>query len=119
MNWVNLTDWENTLIYLSIYQSQKLTTAFNNLYQQNQHLIKLSTSLRENHTEALFLADGVQGKEPVSTEALREIAHIHGTGDHSVHVTVSPQDCEYKIKYKLYLLVWIFVEGVKKKKKIK
>lgn len=74
---------------------QKLTAAFTSLYQQNQHLVKLSPSLHESNTEALFLADGIRGNEPLATDMLREISHFHGTGDHSVHVTLPPQDCKY------------------------
>ncbi|KAL1987305.1 hypothetical protein VTN96DRAFT_4333 [Rasamsonia emersonii] len=77
---------------------EKLTAAFTSLYQQNQHLVKLSTSLHESNTEALFLADGVRGNEPVATDMLREISHIHGTGDYSVHVTLPPQDCKKVIQ---------------------
>jgi hypothetical protein len=60
----------------------------------NKQIFKLSPSLHENHTDALFLADNVAGNEPIASGMLREIAHIHHTGDYSIHVGLSPQDCK-------------------------
>jgi hypothetical protein len=36
---------------------------------------------------------------------LKEVAHIHGTGDHSVHVVLAPQDCTF---YPFFLFPQIF-----------
>lgn len=73
---------------------EKLTAAFRSLSKQNRHILKLAQSVYEKHTEALFLADGVTGNEPAGAHSVREISHIHGTSDHSVHVTLAPQDCK-------------------------
>lgn len=46
----------------------------------------------EAHASAIFL----RGDAPASSIAQgmqREISHIHSNGDHSIHVTLSPQDC--------------------------
>lgn len=66
--------------------------AFDSLYHKNEKLVKVSPSLFEKHTDALFLVDDITSS-PISAE-LREISHIHGTSDHSVHVTLSPMDCK-------------------------
>ncbi|KAL2007592.1 hypothetical protein VTN00DRAFT_9030 [Thermoascus crustaceus] len=73
---------------------QKLTTAIRSLYEQNKHLLKVGQSVYEKHTEALFLADSVTGNNPVGEHSVGEISHVHGTSDHSVHVTLAPQDCK-------------------------
>lgn len=35
---------------------------------------------------------------PVAKEMLREVSHIHATGDYSVHVVLAPQDCKRVIE---------------------
>jgi len=67
--------------------------------------VKLSPSLFEKHTDALFLADSIPAS-PI--ESLREISHIHGTSDHSVHVTLSPVDSEFYLSRasSKVLLIW-------------
>lgn len=40
----------------------------------------------------MFLREDVTAS-PIAQSTLREISHIHSSGDHSIHVTLSPQDC--------------------------
>jgi hypothetical protein len=82
--------WNITLTYL---YKQRLVDAFDQLYLQNEDLLKVEPSRLERHTDALFLADVVRSS-PISEELKREVSHIHGTSDHSVHVTLSPADCK-------------------------
>ncbi|KAL2001935.1 hypothetical protein VTN02DRAFT_951 [Thermoascus thermophilus] len=72
----------------------KLTAAVRALYEANRHLLQLRPSVYEKHTEALFLADGVRGNNPAGEHSVGEVSHVHGTSDHSVHVTLAPQDCK-------------------------
>jgi hypothetical protein len=71
---------------------KKLVVAFDEFTKKNLDIVKLVPSKFERHTDALFLADDIEAG-PV--EGLREISHIHGTSDHSVHVTLSPVDSEF------------------------
>lgn len=61
---------------------------------RNTHLVKLLPSHLELHTEAYFLADSVAGTN-LAERMHREIVHVHGRGDFSVHVTLAPADCMF------------------------
>lgn len=74
--------------------TKKLSAAFDVVYQQNRDKLKMSMSLAERHTNAMFLADDIP-RSPI--EPQREISHIHGTSDYSMHVTLSPVDCKWPL----------------------
>ncbi len=40
----------------------------------------------------MFLRDDVPASS-VAQSMLREISHVHSSGDYSIHVTLAPQDC--------------------------
>lgn len=67
---------------------------FTTFATRNTHLVKLLPSRLELHTEAYFLADSVPGTN-LASQVNREIAHVHGQGDFSVHVTLAPADCMF------------------------
>ncbi|KAJ9395611.1 hypothetical protein DTO282F9_7466 [Paecilomyces variotii] len=74
-----------------------LKSEFKNLVTSNPSIIQFRPSLHEGHTQSIFLADDVPGA-PVAKEMLREVSHIHATGDYSVHVVLAPQDCKRVIE---------------------
>ncbi|GAD91685.1 conserved hypothetical protein [Paecilomyces variotii No. 5] len=74
-----------------------LKSEFNKLVAANPSIIQFRPSLHEGHTRSIFLADDVPGA-PVAKEMLREVSHIHATGDYSVHVVLAPQDCKKVIE---------------------
>ncbi|EXJ57774.1 uncharacterized protein A1O5_12332 [Cladophialophora psammophila CBS 110553] len=69
------------------------STTFNAFYQKIENLLKIAPSLHETRGNILFLADQVTGNQPIVGELLREVAHSHKTGDHSLHVALPPKDC--------------------------
>lgn len=76
---------------------EKLVAAYQTLSSQNQHLVRLAPSKLEKHTDALFLSDTIV-PSTIAREMNGEVSHIHGTSDHSVHVTLSPSDCKTVIE---------------------
>ncbi|KAH8807410.1 hypothetical protein F5884DRAFT_844405 [Xylogone sp. PMI_703] len=76
---------------------QKLADSFAAVVSANPSLVQFKPSLHEGHTESIFLADHIKAT-PIAEEMLREISHIHATGDHSVHVVLAPQDCKKVIR---------------------
>ncbi|OQV11223.1 hypothetical protein CLAIMM_15086 [Cladophialophora immunda] len=75
-----------------------LEDSFGDFYQKNKHLLKTAPSLHEKRDDALFLADTIAGNQPIAKQMLREVAHIHKTGDHSLHIALPPQDCKEVIR---------------------
>jgi hypothetical protein len=68
-------------------------TAFYALASKNSHIIKVAPSNAEKHSDAMWLLDNI----PRAREAFQtggEVAHIHETGDHSLHVVLSPADAK-------------------------
>lgn len=72
---------------------EKLTQRYMEFVSKNPHLIKINESLLERHSPAIFLADNVPQSD-IARGINSEIAHIHCTGEFSVHVTLSPADCK-------------------------
>lgn len=72
--------------------SQELRRQFYALAKKNEKLVQLKPSAFEKQTESMFLADNIQASQ-IAAETQREISHFHSTSDHSVHLTLSPQDC--------------------------
>jgi Family of unknown function (DUF5519) len=53
----------------------------------------------EKHTDALFINEATrqtvsEGAKAAAIDTKGEFAHVHATGDHSVHVLLSPADCK-------------------------
>lgn len=67
---------------------------FTSLAARNANLVELKPSEYENHTDALWLREDCATFEFTGTSIRREISHIHGTGDYSAHVVLSPADCK-------------------------
>lgn len=75
--------------------AQNLVKAFDAVVAANSNLIQFRPSKHEGHTDAIFVADSIT-KSSIVDQMLGEVSHIHGTGDHSVHVVLAPQDCKLK-----------------------
>ncbi|KAJ4252864.1 hypothetical protein NW762_010770 [Fusarium torreyae] len=45
----------------------------------------------------MFLVDR-SNESAIAKQMLGEVSHIHATGDHSIHVVLSPQDCKKVIE---------------------
>lgn len=73
--------------------SAELERRFEALARRNEQLVEMRMSVHERHTQALFVKSGREMHE-VAKEMLGEVSHIHGTGDHSVHVVLAPSDCK-------------------------
>ncbi|KAI7970754.1 hypothetical protein EIK77_007934 [Talaromyces pinophilus] len=76
---------------------QDFVTAFYALASKNSHIIKIAPSNAEKHSDAMWLLDNI----PRAREAFQtggEVAHIHETGDHSLHVVLSPADAKKVIE---------------------
>lgn len=71
---------------------QELKRQFYALAKKNEKMVQLRPSFLERQTESMFLSDGIRASQ-IAADTKREISHIHATGDHSVHVTLAPQDC--------------------------
>ncbi len=71
---------------------QTLIQEFDQLAVQNEECIERRESVLETHASAIFLREDVPASS-IAQGMLREISHVHSSGDHSVHVTLSPQDC--------------------------
>lgn len=55
------------------------------------------TSVLEKKGDALLIADDVATPHSIAKSTKREISHVHtgaGSGDYSLHVSLSPADCK-------------------------
>lgn len=71
---------------------------FDSFAARNTGLVKLAPSHLERHTDAIWIAYEDTRSSPWTEMARRmrgEIAHLHGHGDFSGHVTLSPADCKF------------------------
>lgn len=89
----------NALIEISadLENKQDFVSAFYALASKNSHIIKIAPSNAERHSDAMWLLDNI----PHAREAFQtggEVAHIHETGDHSLHVVLSPADAKKVIE---------------------
>ncbi|KAL2826711.1 hypothetical protein BDW59DRAFT_171786 [Aspergillus cavernicola] len=75
----------------------KLMAEYGDLLTQNTHLVDRVPSILERFTDAAHVRDAVP-LTPVAKQLKREICHVHGTSDHSVHVTLAPADCKRVIE---------------------
>ncbi|KAL3442982.1 hypothetical protein BJX65DRAFT_211711 [Aspergillus insuetus] len=71
----------------------KLMTEYAAFLTRNKHIIDRVPSILEKYTDAAHVCRDIN-LTPVATQMKREICHVHGTSDHSVHVTLAPADCK-------------------------
>lgn len=69
---------------------------FTSFAARNTSFHKLAPSHLERHNDALWLADSTEPASwtDVAKQMHGEIAHVHGLGDFSGHVILSPADCK-------------------------
>ncbi|OJJ42546.1 hypothetical protein ASPZODRAFT_76577 [Penicilliopsis zonata CBS 506.65] len=72
----------------------ELMSSFMALASSNKESVRISPSNLERHTEAMWLADCIQPTPSAARWTNGEFAHIHATGDHSLHVVLSPADAK-------------------------
>lgn len=63
----------------------------------------VKTSILEKKGDAFLVADGVATPHSIAKSTKREIGHVHagaGSGDYSLHVSLSPADCKEVISKK-------------------
>ncbi|KAL4917388.1 hypothetical protein BDW62DRAFT_183992 [Aspergillus aurantiobrunneus] len=72
---------------------EKLMAEYGAFFERNAHVINRVPSILERFTDAAHVCHDVP-LTPVAKEMKREICHVHGTSDHSVHVTLAPSDCK-------------------------
>ncbi|KAL3496112.1 hypothetical protein BJX62DRAFT_232621 [Aspergillus germanicus] len=75
----------------------KLMTEYAAFLTRNNHIIDRVPSILEKYTEAAHVCHDIK-LTPVGEQMKREICHVHGTSDHSVHVTLAPADCKRVIE---------------------
>ncbi|KAL4944960.1 hypothetical protein BDV06DRAFT_62917 [Aspergillus oleicola] len=75
----------------------KIMEAYNTFLDKNSHIVDRVPSILERYTDAAHVCSNVP-LTPVAREMKREICHVHGTSDYSVHVTLSPADCKKVIE---------------------
>lgn len=71
---------------------QTLNHEFDQLAVRNKEIVDRREFVLEAHASAIFLREEIPASS-VARGMLREISHVHSSGDHSVHVTLSPRDC--------------------------
>ncbi|KAL3435082.1 hypothetical protein BDV09DRAFT_168533 [Aspergillus tetrazonus] len=72
---------------------EKLMAEYVAFLDRNAHLVDRVPSILERYTDAAHVCGRIP-LTPIAREMRREICHVHGTSDHSVHVTLSPADCK-------------------------
>ncbi|KAL4975533.1 hypothetical protein BDW66DRAFT_137121 [Aspergillus desertorum] len=76
---------------------QKLMAEYAAFLERNAHLVDRVPSILERYTDAAHVCSHLP-LTPVAKAMKKEICHVHGTSDHSVHVTLSPADCKRVIE---------------------
>lgn len=66
--------------------------AYGAFLERNAHIVDRVPSILERHTDAAHVCGHVP-LTPVARQMKREICHVHGTSDYSLHVTLAPADC--------------------------
>ncbi|CEL08648.1 hypothetical protein ASPCAL11795 [Aspergillus calidoustus] len=75
----------------------KLMAEYGAFLTRNKHIIDRVPSILEKYTDAAHVCHDID-LTPVAAQMKREICHVHGTSDHSVHVTLAPADCKRVIE---------------------
>ena len=66
--------------------------AYGAFLERNAHVVDRVPSILERHTDAAHVCGHVP-LTSVARQMKREICHVHGTSDYSLHVTLAPADC--------------------------
>ncbi|KAL2069862.1 hypothetical protein VTL71DRAFT_14541 [Oculimacula yallundae] len=80
-----------------------LAEAMDDLATKYSSHTMVRTSVLEKSGDAFLVADGVVTPNSVAKSTKREIAHVHagaGSGDYSLHMSLSPADCKEVISKK-------------------
>ncbi|RDW79325.1 uncharacterized protein DSM5745_06177 [Aspergillus mulundensis] len=72
---------------------EKFMATYASFLDRNARLLDRVPSILEKYTDAAHVASSIP-LTPVARQLKREICHVHGTSDHSVHVTLAPADCK-------------------------
>ncbi|KAL5485680.1 hypothetical protein ACEPAI_6721 [Sanghuangporus weigelae] len=75
-----------------------LAGEFETIAESNPELVSVGHSPHENFGDALLVNNKVPSPHSVAEASWREIGHIHTQKDHSLHVTLAPQDCKLVIE---------------------
>ncbi|KAL3474057.1 hypothetical protein BJX99DRAFT_186484 [Aspergillus californicus] len=75
---------------------EKFMAAYIAFLDKNAHVLDHAPSILERFTEAGHVRGDVL--TPVAKQMRREIFHVHGTSDHSIHVVLTPRDCKRVIE---------------------
>ncbi|KAL2867556.1 uncharacterized protein BJX67DRAFT_387793 [Aspergillus lucknowensis] len=75
----------------------KLRAEYSAFLTRNAHLVDRVPSTLERYTDAAHVGAHIP-LTPVGRQMKREICHLHGTSDHSLHVTLAPADCKRVIE---------------------
>ncbi|KAL4883575.1 hypothetical protein BJY04DRAFT_216398 [Aspergillus karnatakaensis] len=75
----------------------KLMAEYTAFLDRNAHVVDRVPSILEKYTDAAHVCDRVPLTD-VARGLKREVCHVHGTSDHSVHVTLAPADCKRVIE---------------------
>ncbi|OJI99477.1 hypothetical protein ASPVEDRAFT_123327 [Aspergillus versicolor CBS 583.65] len=75
----------------------KLMAAYGAFLERNAHIVDRVPSILERHTDAAHVCGHVP-LTSVARQMKREICHVHGTSDYSLHVTLAPADCKRVIE---------------------
>jgi hypothetical protein len=75
-------------------EGQKLMAEYGAFLTRNKHIIDRVPSILEKYTDAAHVCHDIE-LTAVAAQMKREICHVHGTSDHSVHVTLAPADCKH------------------------
>ncbi|KAJ0414805.1 hypothetical protein BJY00DRAFT_18791 [Aspergillus carlsbadensis] len=75
----------------------KLMTEYEAFLARNKHIIDRVPSILEKYTDAAHVCHDIP-LTPIAAQLKREICHVHGTSDHSIHVTLAPADCKRVIE---------------------
>ncbi|KAL2824574.1 hypothetical protein BJY01DRAFT_164658 [Aspergillus pseudoustus] len=69
----------------------KLMDAYGAFLARNAHIVDRVPSILERYTDAAHVGNSIP-LTPIAAQMKREVCHVHGTSDHSIHVTLSPAD---------------------------
>lgn len=87
-------NWDQAgMLTTARFYLQKFLQRFTSVAKPNASIIQLKPSVYERHTEAMFVHDS-RPVYALGEDMMREISHVHATGDYSAHVVLSPQDAK-------------------------
>ncbi len=86
-----------------MFYLQLLGQAMEELAAKYSSYTVIRTSVLEKSGDAFLISDSVATPHSVAKSTKREIAHVHagtGSGDYSLHMSLSPADCKEVISKK-------------------